>query len=466
MAHDERERNFDKALARHLRSAAFSGAGADEPTGSSAQRETCANAETLAAYHERLLLPAEMNSWKGHISGCVRCRDILAQLEVTDEISAVVVGEGERPEMLESPSRMSAERIAAPRQTFRTSPGSQLSPPRATRWRWLAPAGALAAGLLVWVAVHENQQPSFPSHEEVQIAKNHVPLVVTPLPPPAGTPPEAEREKAKLPSTPGDTASADKRAAVDEMMRRQSAELSARVATAPLAALQAKSDHADLPPKPGADAGSTARMEASSGTAQEFKRSSNAAVALEASPRPLAREQVRLGAPRPASAAQLPPSEPPPSEKKNSTSPPAAAALAMTAESGVQDQTTLYLTKSSSSRTISPPDGEVTWNVGSAGLIEFSTDQGKTWTQQSSGVTADLLAGSAPFGNVCWVVGRKGTILVTTDNGAHWRQVTPPTSGDVSRIHAVDRLHATIWASRQSFKTSDGGLSWTPVANQ
>ncbi len=55
MGSDERDRRFDKALSRHLQ--ASQGA-AD----AALQRGSCPDAETLAAYHERSLLPEELNS--------------------------------------------------------------------------------------------------------------------------------------------------------------------------------------------------------------------------------------------------------------------------------------------------------------------------------------------------------------------------------------------------------------------
>jgi hypothetical protein len=77
MPRDDREQNFEKALARSLRS---SGA----PHGNDAS--DCLDAETLAAYHERLLDPDEMAQRKTHIASCERCQEILTQLEATDVI--------------------------------------------------------------------------------------------------------------------------------------------------------------------------------------------------------------------------------------------------------------------------------------------------------------------------------------------------------------------------------------------
>jgi len=56
----------------------------------------------------------------------------------------------------------------------------------------LAPAGAIAAGLLVWIALHENQPLARPSLKEVQIATKQAP------PPPA--PPVSTAAQAVSPS--------------------------------------------------------------------------------------------------------------------------------------------------------------------------------------------------------------------------------------------------------------------------
>src|SRR4051812_15728869 len=77
MARD-RDLNFEKALARNLRSSVA------QPTVS---RDACADTEFLAAYHERSL-PAEQSALiKQHVAACSRCREILAHLEATDSIA-------------------------------------------------------------------------------------------------------------------------------------------------------------------------------------------------------------------------------------------------------------------------------------------------------------------------------------------------------------------------------------------
>ena len=112
------------------------------------------------------------------------------------------------------------------------------------------------------------------------------------------------------------------------------------------------------------------------------------------------------------------------------------------------------------------PNKKQAWRVGPAGKIERSSDAGKTWKPQNSGVAADLIAGSAPSDKVCWIGGKAGTLLLTTDGGKHWKQVASPISDDLGGVHALDAQHAYIWDAtrRKSFETSDGGLTWKQVA--
>ena len=67
MPSDDRDRQLEKALARHLRSDAIDAA--------------CPDAEILAAYHERTLSLEEMAQWKQHIAGCARCQETLSLVE-------------------------------------------------------------------------------------------------------------------------------------------------------------------------------------------------------------------------------------------------------------------------------------------------------------------------------------------------------------------------------------------------
>jgi len=228
MAPEDRDRSFDKALARHLRAAAPDG-GAAPMSGATASRSAaCADPETLAAYHERSLLPEEMNSWKEHIVGCAHCQTILAQLEATDEIPLQAF-EKEEAVVKELEPMMAARNLEAfskaaassqYRRRAETTPrkkSRRVLLLRGARWQWLAPAGALAAGLLVWIAMHENRPLPRPSLDHVQIATKQAP----PPPPPAvsnGVPEASSSPKAALsksPSADDEVAAANARGALD-----------------------------------------------------------------------------------------------------------------------------------------------------------------------------------------------------------------------------------------------------------
>src|SRR5438046_5542637 len=193
MAPDERDRLFDKALVRHLRADSSLQDSAGPSPRDFAGIGECPGPETLAAYHERSLLPEELNSWKEHIVGCANCQNILAQLEATDEISLEAaereegVAKGSQPVI--APRNVEAFPAAAAPGQSQGAAGA--APPkksrrvlllRGARWQWLAPAGAIAAGLLVWIALHENQPLAPPSLKHVQVASQQGP------PPPPPTP--------------------------------------------------------------------------------------------------------------------------------------------------------------------------------------------------------------------------------------------------------------------------------------
>src|SRR5258708_36090703 len=74
MSAEDRDQLFEKALARQLRA------------GKDALADACPDAETLAAYHERLLSVEELSAAKKHLVSCTRCQQILAQLEATQDL--------------------------------------------------------------------------------------------------------------------------------------------------------------------------------------------------------------------------------------------------------------------------------------------------------------------------------------------------------------------------------------------
>jgi hypothetical protein len=173
MAPEDRDRHFDQALAHHLR--AESAAPSSVPPGFTSAGD-CLDTETLAAYHERSLLPEQMNSCKEHIVGCAHCQAVLAQLEVTDEIPFESAEEqlvAANLPMARAAAAAVPERPASPEAVARKARRLQLL--GGASWQWLTAAGALAAGLLVWVALHENQSLSIKNMESAKVAENRAP---------------------------------------------------------------------------------------------------------------------------------------------------------------------------------------------------------------------------------------------------------------------------------------------------
>jgi hypothetical protein len=435
MALDDRERSFEKALVRRLRANAAAAA--------------CPDAETLAAYHERSLTPAEVNTWEQHIAACVSCQEILAQLEASDEIA---VGADQRQD--------AAAVVSLPQS---------LKHPRAAHWRWLAPAGALAAGLLVWVAVHEKQPAKVIQPAKIEVAENRSSA------PPVETTATGDREKAEtLARSSKATTPTDNRAAASGVLQNRRAELAAKVVPASPEGDFAKSDRKD------ADLNTVAQAPVVMTESTSAGGVADASKLKQTEELPMQQREVdnlvqlQTSAPRPAGGAAgtgpFPQMETKsaPASKAASAAPPSAAAETLELSVESRDASAFRMAKSRSPRPVPAPGGKVIWRLGAAGLIEQSTDSGLTWTPQTSGTTADLFLGSAPSEQVCWVIGIGGTILRTADGGAHWASVASPISQNLGLIRASDALHATVWdmSRRHSFQTVDGGVTWTQVSGQ
>jgi hypothetical protein len=114
------------------------------------------------------------------------------------------------------------------------------------------------------------------------------------------------------------------------------------------------------------------------------------------------------------------------------------------------------------------PSGSALWRAGKGGIIERSTDAGKTWAPQASPSKEDWLAGAAVSDTVCWLAGRNGAIARTVD-GEHWQRIAPPaqaaaTAGKLAGWTAVtarDGQSAALTASDgRKFATADGGKTW------
>ncbi len=104
------------------------------------------------------------------------------------------------------------------------------------------------------------------------------------------------------------------------------------------------------------------------------------------------------------------------------------------------------------------------WICGSGGTIKNSTDGGKTWLPQQSGVTANLWDISFINSLSGWICGEDNTILKTSDGGRTWSDISP--SSEENRIFVSIKFTDgnNGWISSNSgsiLRTTDGGVSWS-----
>jgi hypothetical protein len=486
MALDDRDRSFEKALAIRLRA--------------STPGAACPDAETLAAYHERSLTFDELTSWKTHIATCANCQQILAHLETLEEIPhgprAEEEASGKASELIEA----AAVTAVAPKKASVVSVAQLPRRPRVAHWRWIVPVGAIAASLLVWVAVHENQPPAVLPATKIEIAQSRPPADETKLAAPAPAKPADVDKLSPLskaaPST-GERASASSalqnrrgmpapKSAASTLLADRSEPVTVDSQSAQLFANTQDSKDAKI-------AGLTAGVAPGTGTAvggavsrQEEKKfdepaREDQAMNYVAAPPPAAPKPQAAGQTGPLfekDAKQLPAdqsaSATPPSDELKQPSPgdnaipmvSRSAAETVEATSAPAAAPALRVAKSRAPRTVAAPGGKVIWHLGLNGFIEQSLDGGQTWTPQTSGTAENLFLGSAPSEQVCWVISTSGTILRTTDGGVSWLPVVSPMSQNLGFIRASDALHATVWdmSRRHIFQTSDGGTTWTPAS--
>jgi hypothetical protein len=561
MPPDDREQNFDKALARSLRS---SGA---PRTNDASDASDCLDAETLAAYHERLLDPEEMAQRKTHIVSCERCQEILAQLEATDVIRveadrdllldqivldipetepAAAIPEA-APEAspqirpndaepvtaatppAEAPSQQKSETepeleiehepdlvaasaalpsseqspAATPAAISRSAPSSATITFRAPREdrpkmvRFVAIAGALAAGLIFWLVYRDQTKPT-------EVAQNF-PAKKLELPPESPAPPQAidnaeEKRDARPPSSEPNAAALPNTAAPSPVPAQAQPAPSksptnnvtnalddAKKTIDSAKALQQKQRSAAGDFTAGA-AGTPGTPNPALSSRAELSRNGlyaprDAAKMKDQGARKVEAPSLDSAAAAPSTAANAAsqpvanspfgiPATPPPARTKMNPSviTEALTVSPTTPVAGVTTPVSDSLSKPANGRiaaavtplSVPAPDGTTIWRIGQAGMIQRSTDSGATWSIQPSGVVSDLIAGSAYSGQVCWLVGRNGTILRTINGGATWQKLTSPSNVDLLSIFSINADSATITdAAGRAFETTSAGAHWT-----
>jgi hypothetical protein len=498
MPAEDRDRLFEKALARHLRG------GADDDY-------ACPDAETLAAYHEGALSAEEMSAAKKHFAGCARCQEIQAQLEATQSVSEsrnqedqlAAGGAVARAKNAETYEEASAPKVATRNPKETESKVTHF--PSKKKWlpRWVAPAGAIAAGLLLYLSFRDFRSPAKRAEPATEIAQNrednsrargaYVPPAV----------PQKEPQNASQTPPPAAPRQNDDHLAA-RASRQQSAQPAPGVLLDELKRLRSEAELKDskeekksVPPPsvPTPMAGANANIAQSGGRISALEQGKNPAkaktgVAADKSVVAGAVQKERdaeqsqslqgqasgaaTGAP---AASPSSPVFPPPASSSQQVTVTAAAPESSneTVEVSPLNKNVAnlpVLSRNVSDLALLPPrmvvalNGKSIWRFGEHGAVAHSSDGGKTWKSQEMPVTANLTSGSAPAKNICWIAGVTGTLLRTTDGGKHWQLIITPIAGDLGGVMASDGKRAAIWdVSRQAtYQTSDGGKTWEKKA--
>jgi hypothetical protein len=336
-------------------------------------------------------------------------------------------------------------------------------------WRWVVPVGTLAAGLLVWVAVRENQRSLPTKTEPIQVAENREADAKPATPPVSlGAQNSQRRDEvatlhSQIPAEAGRTRPPEPAKQAVTLEKNATGKLAAPAST-PAPTGEFSKDK--TPPLDRLSAGKPEQPAAK--LSEAYSYSSSDVKAMPAAPPVAARAQAPA-ATAPAAGAAKPAA---PSGRLVGQQNQAAKIQSQMTETvevtggAVESQTLSDVLPQAGVIIVAPVDAYA-WRIGTGGKIEHSTDGSRSWTSQKSGVKTDLTAGSASSGKVCWVVGKAGTVLLTTDGGRHWKQLASPTQEDLAGVDAMDGKRASIWIAShsKSFETNDGGATWTPVVN-
>jgi hypothetical protein len=504
MGHEDRERKFEQALARHLRA---DGAGARNDADARAdvrsepgETELCPDAGTLAAFHEGLLLNEEMNATTEHIAGCSRCQQVLLHLEATDEIPLPVEMENDlkirEPVLSTGASDVDYAARQKPSATNAGQPKPALKTPMDISQgrgfkalRWAAPAGAIAAGLLIWFVTQTNRPVNklraTAQSENVQVAQEQPrsEQLTAPRPLPASPPVEPftktkqlnEPRKDNGRSRQGDAESGAARAQ-ERVTPNLEAKRASRGVVASNSSTTAPTGNSPANAPMGARDLSTSIASAPAPKAEtEPPKQSSDTVSASAAPIDTSSADMSKQSAEPAPSAASGASANAADKKGGATPtqtvvdhPEGDSQFIPTERIATNDKLVMAPSikkdGSENAKIISVPKGKVRWRLLGAGKIERSSNSGVSWSAQNSGVDVELIAGSAPSNAVCWIIGRGGTILKTSDGGVHWSKVAWANPGEITGVQAFDAMHAVVYGGTEvmpsRFATNDGGATW------
>jgi hypothetical protein len=381
----------------------------------------CPGPDLLAAYYERSLSPAERQQWEAHFSSCGLCQAQLAALA-------------------------------------RSEPEPQLQQFWFSRWhwawKWLPPAAVGLTAIAIWIAVHP---PSVGRLEKK-------PLEVATTAPVSPSQQDELKEAVPGASTTSRALGSTSKAATSPTTVEKQRGKVGKLAAGNLGA-------SETGPAKGIAGGAMPRTVAPAlakktplppPVAEKATPAGQAGAPIEEKPaqdRAAAALNAEVGAATPA------PSPSTSARRESSSSKIRSGNAAIAPDGAWQTAGQLRVLEVRSAEVlIASPDPAVQWRIGRGGIIERTTDGGKTWFGQFvNGLQPGLAAGSAPSAKICWVVGRAGTILRTKD-GENWEKIAPPATIDFTAIKATNERAATIIAADgRSFSTQDGGKTWQVV---
>jgi len=484
MAHDDRDRTFEKALAHQLRSSASSGMNAKEFDATTAG--SCPDPETLAAYYDGSLSSEERNLWKQHVVGCESCQLVLEHLETPIEIPF-------NQETSENLSAVNAPAAVSKVRSLDAAHVTRQKRPPSMRWLWLVPAGAIAAGLIAFVSLREPKPSAVATGSPIEVAENRQPSAPVSSSQAAHAVPSERKEKDQRADEPAGgvagAVSSDRDAAGNELRKQApSAQQApnaeaAKTASGPSLSRQKQEQQQQASGIATAVGGTLDQKKFDAQTAPKLPLNGRLAAPppaplLQPSSQPSFLDGGAISAPSPEKAPRAPASNAATPKSKVAitdeiSAPAESVEVTSELQSGAQAKPMLRAAALQNPHVFVAPDGKHLWRVGPSGSLEHSSDKGLKWMLQTSGVNTDLLAGSAPSAKVCWVVGNSGTILRTTDGGAHWTKLDSPVSNDLTGVRAADAKHAWIWFEAnlqtgliKTYQTSDGGSTWFSVPSE
>ena len=105
------------------------------------------------------------------------------------------------------------------------------------------------------------------------------------------------------------------------------------------------------------------------------------------------------------------------------------------------------------------------WLVGSSGLMENISADGKPGAGYDLGSTAQLNGIACRYQGEAWVVGAQGTLLYTNDGGITWSEQAIPTSADLRALATQDAGPVFVAGTGAFFVTTDTGAHWQSLGN-